>query len=186
MAPSFAFRDGRIVTERAARRVRKFSVNGKELAGISAGASENFALPHSFPHLREVNSYLGWFGPASRPMQAMSAVGTGLFKLPGVERLYEAATDRFVKGSTGGPDAEERASVRSHFVGIAYDGTGRQLAEVHLDGIDGYTFTGRILAWGAEQAASGGLKGAGALGPVEAFGLDELRAGCEEAGLRVA
>jgi hypothetical protein len=155
------------------------------MAAVSAGASENFALPHAFPQLREVNSYLGWFGPASRAMQVISAGGAGLFKLPGVEGAYAAATDRFVKGSTGGPNAEERAKSRSHIVGIAYDAGGRQLSEVHLEGIDGYTFTGRILAWGAERVASAGLGGTGALGPVEAFGLDELRAGCDEAGLSV-
>ncbi len=55
-----------------------------------------------------------------------------------------------------------------------------------MTGVDGYTFTGRILAWGAEQAASGGLKGAGALGPADGFGIDELRAGCEESGLTAA
>jgi hypothetical protein len=30
------------------------------------------------------------------------------------------------------------------------------------------------------------MNGAGALGPVEAFGLDELEAGCREAGLEAS
>ena len=68
-------------------------------------------------------------------------------------------------------------------MGIAYDDAGRQLNEVHLTGVNGYTFTGRILAWGAERVAAGALQGTGALGPVDAFGLDELVAGCAEAGL---
>ena len=182
-APSFAFRGGRIVTERGAKRYRTFTVKGKERAGVSAGASENFTLPKLFPQLQEVNTYLGWFGPASRPMQALSAANAAAFKLPGVQSLYESATGRFAKGSTGGPDAESRSRVSSHIVGLAYDASGTQLAEVHVSGIDGYTFTGRILAWGAEQAAAGALKGAGALGPADGFGIDELRAGCEEVGL---
>ena len=33
---------------------------------ISVGSSEHFALPRLAPRLREVNAYLGWFGPASR------------------------------------------------------------------------------------------------------------------------
>ena len=33
------------------------------------------------------------------------------------------------------------------------------------------------------QAIDPGITGKGALGPVEAFGLDELQAGCEESGL---
>ena len=52
-----------------------------------------------------------------------------------------------------------------------------------MKGVDGYTFTGRMLAWGAERAAAGALKGTGALGPVDAFGLDELVKGCAEAGI---
>jgi short subunit dehydrogenase-like uncharacterized protein len=182
-APSFAFRDGRVVTERGAKRVRSFNVNGKERQAVSAGASENFTLPRLFPQLVEVNTYLGWFGPASRPMQALSALSATAFRLPGVRRMYDSATDRLVKGSTGGPDAEARSKTSSHIVGIAYDAAGNELAEVHVTGVNGYTFTGRILAWGAEQAAGGRLTGSGALGPADGFGIDELRAGCEEAGL---
>jgi hypothetical protein len=58
------------------------------------------------------------------------------------------------------------------------------LANVRLEGPDFYTLTGRLLAWGATTAASGGLQGVGALGPVDGFGLDVLEAGCAEAGLR--
>jgi hypothetical protein len=49
--------------------------------------------------------------------------------------------------------------------------------------VNGYTFTGRMLAWAAERTANGGLKGSGALGPVEAFGLEALVGGCAEAGI---
>ena len=52
-----------------------------------------------------------------------------------------------------------------------------------MSGIDVYTFTGRMLAWGADRAAAGALKGTGALGPVDAFGLDELVEGAAWAGL---
>ena len=181
--PSFAFRGARIVTERGAKRVRTFNVNGKDRAAVSAGASENFTLPRLFPQLVEVNTYLGWFGPMSRAMQAMSAASSAAFKLPGARSLYDAAASRLVKGSSGGPDAEARSKFSSHIVGMAYDAAGNELAEVHVTGIDGYTFTGRILAWGAQRAAAGALKGTGALGPADGYGIDELRAGCEEAGL---
>ena len=80
-------------------------------------------------------------------------------KVPGVDRLWSAAGERFVKGSTGGPDAEARSTSGSHIVAIAYDAAGRQLSEVHVTGVDGYTFTGRMLAWGAERAAAGGAAG---------------------------
>jgi short subunit dehydrogenase-like uncharacterized protein len=182
-APAFGYRDGRVQTERGAKRVRSFKVGSKDLSGVSVGSSEHFTLPRTAPRLREVNTYLGWFGPASRAMQGMSACTSIAMKVPGVEGLWNAAGERFVQGSTGGPDAEARAKSGSHMVAIAYDAAGRELSEVHLKGVDGYTFTGRMLAWAAERAAGGGLRGTGALGPVEAFGLDQLVAGCAEAGI---
>ncbi|MGH2761972.1 MAG: saccharopine dehydrogenase family protein [Thermoleophilaceae bacterium] len=178
-SPAFAYRDGRVQTERSAKRVRGFQVGSKRREGISVGSSEHFALPRIAPQLREVNVYLGWFGPLSRPMQAMS-LGAGL---PGARRLLELAGEKLVKGSTGGPDVAARAKVGSHVVAVASDGAGRELAEVHVTGVDGYTFTGRVLAWGAERAADGGLQGTGALGPVDAFGLVALTDGCRWAGL---
>jgi short subunit dehydrogenase-like uncharacterized protein len=182
-APAFGYRDGRVQTERGAKRVRSFKVGSKDLSGVSVGSSEHFTLPRVAPRLREVNAYLGWFGPASRAMQGVSACTSVAMKVPGVEGLWNAAGERFVQGSTGGPDAEARAKSGSHMVAIAYDAAGRALSEVHLKGVDGYTFTGRMLAWAAERAAGGGLRGTGALGPVDAFGLDQLVAGCAEAGI---
>ena len=69
-------------------------------------------------------------------------------------------------------------------MGEAFDAGGNKLAEAHLTGVDGYSFTGDVLAWGAERAANGGLKGVGALGPVDGFGLEALEAGVAEAGIR--
>jgi short subunit dehydrogenase-like uncharacterized protein len=182
-APAFRFADGRVQTERGAKRMRSFQVGSKERPAVSVGSSEHFTLPRLAPRLREVNAYLGWFGPASRGMQAMS-IGLSLgTKVPGVERLWETAIGRFARGSTGGPDAEARSKSGSHIVAIAYDAAGRTLSEVHVEGVNGYTFTGRMLAWAAERTANGGLKGSGALGPVEAFGLEALVGGCAEAGI---
>ena len=183
LEPSYAWRDGRIQTERAAKRLATFDVEGKRLQAVSVGSSEHFSLPRVHPGLREVDVYLGWFGPLSRPLQAMSAglaLGTAV---PGVKAGLGALSSRFVKGSTGGPDAATRSKSGSHIVGVAFDSKGNRLSEVRIAGVNGYEFTGRILAWGASTAASRGLQGTGALGPVDAFGLDELEAGCREAGL---
>ena len=177
--PGFVFRDGRIRSERSAKRVRSFPVGSKRREAVSVGSSEHFALPKIAPQLREVNAYMGWLGPLARPMQALSL---GL-SVPGAHTVVKTVGERLVKGSSGGPDAETRAKFGSHIVAIAYDAGGRDLCEVHVSGVDGYTFTGRILAWGAEQAATGGLQGTGALGPVEAFGLVALADGCRWAGL---
>ncbi len=178
--PSFGFRGGRLVTERGAKRVG--SVSGLE--GISVGGSEHFALPRLAPGLLEVNAYLGWFGPLNRVMQAMSVVNSGVLAVPGGKRVFEKLAER-VPGSTGGPSAEARAQTGSRVTAAAYDAAGQPLSSVRLEGVNGYTFTGEILAWGAMSAAAGGLQGVGALGPADGYGLDSLVEGVEGAGLRV-
>jgi short subunit dehydrogenase-like uncharacterized protein len=182
LEPGFAWRGGRIVTERAARTVGSFSSREKTYTGVSVSASEHFGLPAVHPGLREVEVMLGWFGPASRGMQAFSAVGSLAARIPGVRAGNERLVGRFVKGSTGGPDAEARSKSGSLIFGEALDGSGNVLERVEIRGPNGYTYTGQMLAWAAEHALAGGLQGTGALGPVEAFGLEALRAGNAELG----
>jgi short subunit dehydrogenase-like uncharacterized protein len=178
--PSFSFREGRLVAERGAKRVG--SAGGIE--GISVGGSEHFALPRLAPNLREVNAYLGWFGSLSRLVQAMSVVNAGILAVPGGKQMATKMAER-IPGSTGGPSAEARSQTGSRVAAVAYDAGGKELSTVRLEGVNGYTFTGEILAWGAMTAAAGGLQGTGALGPADGFGLDALFAGAEGAGLRV-
>jgi hypothetical protein len=68
----------------------------------------------------------------------------------------------------------------------ARSASGEVLQRVQLNGPNGYDFTFQILAWGAIAAAEGGLRGTGALGPVQAFGLAEIVQGAASAGLTVA
>jgi short subunit dehydrogenase-like uncharacterized protein len=180
--PGFVWRDG-IQTERSAKRMRSFDAAGKRRQAISVASSEHFTLPRLYPGLREVNAYLGWFGSASRAMQAMSAFNAGIAKIPGVKSGIDALARRAVKGSTGGPSEAEREGTGSAITAIAYSPEGDELTSVSVSGVNGYEFTGRILAWGAATAAESGMRGTGALGPAEAFGLDELEAGCAEAGI---
>ena len=121
---------------------------------ISVGASEHFTLPRIHPGLREVNGYLGWFGSHSRPMQAVSAVNAGLTKIPGVKAGIGRA-DR-ARSSRPRPAARTprrapgpaRRSSRSPTAPA-----GEELATVEVGGVNGYTFTGQVLAWGAAAAA---------------------------------
>jgi short subunit dehydrogenase-like uncharacterized protein len=175
-----AYRDGRIVGERPAKRVRSFDWSGKDLTAMSLGASEHYALPRLHSNLRDVDAYLGWFGPASRPMQVVSLVG----ELPGAKTVFGAVLGRVTKGSSGGPDAEARAKSESRIVAEASDADGNILSRVLMRGPNGYTFTGDIMAWGAQHAGANGLEGVGALGPVDGFGLRTLEAGCAEVGLK--
>jgi short subunit dehydrogenase-like uncharacterized protein len=179
---AFAYRDGAVVDVRSAASVRSFDVDGDSRDAVSVGSSEHFALPRIAPSLREVNAYLGWFGTLSRAVQAGSAVAD---KVPGVEAAMKAFMKAVPKPAPGsGPDEETRKKGGSHVVAVAYAGDGTELATARAVGVDGYTFTAEILAWAAMNA--GAITGTGALGPVDAFGLDALRDGCASAGLTVA
>jgi short subunit dehydrogenase-like uncharacterized protein len=183
LEPGFAWRGGRIVTERQAARVRSFRMHSSTKPAVSISASEHFTLPRLYPGLRDVGVYLGTFGAAARAVQALSAVNSVLMRIPPAQSATGAALTRLVKGSTGGPDAHARAKSGSYVVAAAYDVTGSELSQVRLTGVNVYDFTADMLSWGAHRAAAGALQGTGALGPVEAFGLDLLQTGAAEAGL---
>jgi short subunit dehydrogenase-like uncharacterized protein len=184
LEPSFGWRGGRLETERGAKRARSFELKpGKQAMAVSVGSSEHLALPRLASALEQVDVFLGWFGPASRPMQAFSAATSVLTKVPAVKHGMASLFGRMVKGSTGGPDAAERSKSRSVVLAEAYDAGGRKLSEVRLEGANGYDFTAGMLAWGAEAAADSGLQGTGALGPADGFGLDALERGAAEAGI---
>jgi short subunit dehydrogenase-like uncharacterized protein len=169
MAPGHAFRGGRVVSARAAERVRSFAVAGRPRAAISVGGAEHFSLPAAYPRLREVNVYLGWFGPLARPMQAGSYFGELALRLPGARGVMQAVGER-VAGLVPDPEPGATPGGRSWIAAEAYSAAGDRLAEVHLAGVDGYAFTASFLAWAAQEPAAG----AGALGPVEAYGVARL------------
>jgi hypothetical protein len=104
-------------------------------------------------------------------------------KLPGASSALDATAGRLIRGSTGGPDAARREQSHSRVVAMAADAGGRPLATVRLRGSNPYDFTAEMLAWAALRATAGGLQGAGALGPVDGFGLDALEQGVAEAGI---
>ncbi len=183
--PSFQFRGGKVMSERGAKKLYAFDVAGKTRQAVSVGTSEAYSLPRVYPGLRDVEVYLGWFGPQSRAMQVFSFVGAGFTKIPGVRSATGAIVERFVKTSTGGPDEEARKGTRSVFVAEALGSAGEVLSRVETEGINSYEFSGRVLAWAAEAtaAATAAQVGAGARGPVEAFGLARLEAGVAECGI---
>jgi short subunit dehydrogenase-like uncharacterized protein len=179
LEPAYAYRDGRLENERTARAVRSFS--GRP--AVSIGATEQFVLPRVHEGLRDVGVWLGWFGPASRPLQALSVATSLATKVPGVRGAIVAGTERLVHGSTGGPDASARARAHSRIVAIASDASGDRLATVRVEGANPYDFTAGMLARAALRAADGGLRSSGALGPVDGFGLDELELDAADAGI---
>jgi len=178
-----AFRDGRLRAARPAERVRSFMVKGRRREAVSVGGAEHFTLPAAFPELREVNVYLGWFGGLARPMQAGTLVGSVATRVPGVRGALELAGTRLAGLGGSGPAPGTTPGGLSWVAAEAYDAAGESLAEVHLSGVDGYAFTADFMAWAARAAAAGRIQASGAIGPVEAFGLDELERGCAAAGL---
>lgn len=179
----FALRDGRVQVERAGRRRRAFDVAGKQLTGVSLPGSEHLGLPAIHPGLRDVGVFLGAPPAAARVLSASTAVSTPIRQSAALRALGGKAAARFVKGSTGGPDADQRSRSRHTMVAEARSASGSVLATVTLTGPDPYDFTADILAWGAVRAASSGLLASGGLGPVEAFGLAALTEGCASVGL---
>jgi short subunit dehydrogenase-like uncharacterized protein len=186
LEPSFAWRGGRLVTERGAARARTFTIRGRARQGISVGTTEHLSLPRVHPGLRDVDVFLGWFGPATPAVRAFSAGSAFVTRIPGAREAFGAVLGRFVQGSSGGPDAEARSRSGSLIAAEAQDAGGHTLAEVVLTGVNGYDFTAAMLAWSAQELAAGSVTGAGALGPVEAFGLDRLQQGARSAGIAVA
>ncbi|MFB9250045.1 saccharopine dehydrogenase family protein [Sphaerisporangium melleum] len=211
LAPMYGFRDGRILREHG--RTRVFQVDGRARHALSVGASEHFALPRTHTGLREVNVYLGWLGGLTRAAGVLAKATPFVAAIPGAKRLTEAVADRMLRSprpATAAPEpgtattagdgapgrgdaasgpagtAPDGAGLTSQVVAEAYDDRGRKIASVELHGGDPYDFTARVLAWAATTAATGGVHACGAVGPVEAFGLDVLARGCANAGLLAA
>ncbi|HEX9342596.1 MAG TPA: saccharopine dehydrogenase NADP-binding domain-containing protein [Actinomycetota bacterium] len=178
------WRDGRLVTEPIARRVRRFADDGRQLPAVSFGGSEQLALPRWAPQLREVDVYLGWFGRRSRALQLASLLEPVALALPGARRRLQQRGERALGRTGQGPDAAARARTGALVIAVARDAAGRELARVRLAGGNGYDLTGQLLAFAATRLAAGEVNGAGALGPVDAFGLEVLEAACRDAGLR--
>jgi short subunit dehydrogenase-like uncharacterized protein len=180
---AFAYRGGRVQTVRSAERVRDFPVRGRDRPGISVGGVEHFTLPAAYPQLREVNVHLGWFGGLARAAQAATLMSDAFSHLPGARGLLLRSSDKLTRIGGSGPEPGTTPGTHSHIAAIAYGAAGEPLAEVHVAGGDAYDFTARFLAWSARRAAEHGVDATGAVGPLDAFGLEALEAGCAEAGL---
>jgi hypothetical protein len=63
--------------------------------------------------------------------------------------------------------------------------TGKELARADLVGVDGYNYTGRMLAWGAKAIADGLVRTTGTRGPLDALGYAKLIEANRECGLEL-
>jgi short subunit dehydrogenase-like uncharacterized protein len=185
LEPSFAFRDGRLKTERIGAHIGTFDLgDSRRRLAISVGGSEHLALPALHPQLQEVNVLLGMTGPHVRYMPLISAVLAGAAALPPTRAALQSLLRRQANRSAGGPDEQARSRTSSTVLATAYATDGGQLNTVRLEGVNSYTFGFDMLAWAASTAATRDVSASGALGPVAAFGLNELEAGVRGAGIR--
>jgi short subunit dehydrogenase-like uncharacterized protein len=101
-APSFSWRDGRLTTERGGVRTARFDLGNRRAEGLSFGGSEHLALPRSYPRLRTIGTYLGWFGPLTKAVAVAGAGQAVLQKVPGTTAAMDRISGRLAPGSTGG------------------------------------------------------------------------------------
>jgi short subunit dehydrogenase-like uncharacterized protein len=183
---SFTWRDG-IRLEPTTSRIPVFVVGGLECSALAVGATEHYTLPRlAGPEgVPEVDVYFGRLGPVPRPAQLFSWLVPALLALPGARRLVREIGEFTLRWVAEEPDPVALSQVTSHVIGTAYDAAGTELAQVRLVSGDPYQLTADLLAWGAQRAAEHGVSGPGALGPVEAFGVDVLTTGAAEVGLRI-
>lgn len=173
-----SFRHGRLGLEYPGRRTHRFEALGRQRRGLSVGGTEHFDLPRNYPELQTVGVYLGQLGAATKPVQVAAVAAHTALRLPLVRRGVAAITDRAIVGSKGGPESMAGASIA---VAEARGEDGQIVARCMVRGPSPYDLTARQLAWAATNASL--IKRVGTLGPVSAFGLEGLTAGCASIGL---
>ena len=183
---SHAFRDGRLQAEVAGRRRWRFDAGGRPRDGLSVGGSEHFTLPGLSPSLRDVGVHLAWFGSLTPVAHRLAPLSGLAARLPGAGALAQRASEALGRRLGEAPSEATVAGASTRSVAEVRDAAGSVVSRVELVGPEAYGLTAELLAWGATRAADGGLTGTGALGPVQAFGLQALTDGAAEAGLNRA
>lgn len=185
LEPGFSWKDGELRTETVGHDLLSHPMSGgRTRSTVSVSSTEHLALPRIYPQLREVRVGLDALGAATPVVWALGRVGQQVLRIPGLrDRVRNVAIAR-LPGSGGGPSEEHNAASGCLVTAHASAADGTQLSRVVLEGPSVYGFTAKALAWGADQLAAGVAKDVGALGPVDAFGLDELESGCASIGLK--
>ena len=181
--PIKVWQSGKLVEQTGGIRTRTFDLDGQPHPGLTVSCTEHFSLPRVFPGLREINTYLGWFAGKTYIMQKAALFQSVAGKIPGYKSLARAALSMLPESKGKGPSPETLQQHQTHVVAETFDEKGRLLARADLVGVDGYSFTARMMAWAAHRAAVQGFRATGAVGPIEAFDLDGLIEGCEACGL---
>lgn len=181
--PSYRRLRGELIQQRTAARVRNVATaDGRRKDAILASGTEVLFLPARYPNLTSVTVWNGWFPAMSRLISLAAAVPQAAARTATGQRVLHVLTRPLI-GAPGGPDAAERARTRTQVVATVAGADTRQLAVVQLEGPGTYTLTGELIAWAAQELLDRAVVAPGVVGPVEAFGLETLRAGCAGIGL---
>lgn len=182
---SHGFRRGVIVQEATGARTRRFAAGGRALAGLTIGSSEHFTLPRLAPTLRNVDVFLGWSGARTDRASRQARMLDGALSVPGARALVRRVMRSRPSPVTGiGPDAQVRAGASTLVIAEGFDASGTRCASVELIGPSPYDLTAELLTWAARQCLATPALPAGAVGPVDAFGLDVTERECAAFGLR--
>ncbi len=178
-----AYRGGRLIEERPGVRTWAARHDDHSWQGLSIGASEHWTMPRLDPELLDVSVYLGWAAGRTEQAARAAAVADAVGRLPGAKQAWNFISRRVVPGSTGGPDAAERAKARTLVIAEARTLRGRVVSHVAVEGPSPYDLTAELLAWSARNVQAGQLQRNGAVGIVDAFGYEAAVTGCAELGL---
>jgi short subunit dehydrogenase-like uncharacterized protein len=183
LEPGLFYKQGRLIEKMADAKVKHFTIAGQTRPASSVPGSEHISLPHSYPQLQEINTYLGWFGKASYIMSLFSSLHSLLFKIPFYSRVLDKLAQKYNHSEGKGPNEIQRSECHTQVQAIAYNNQGSPLSQATLLGANPYEFTANMLALTALEGFENGFCETGAQGPVAAFGYEKLLATCERAGL---
>lgn len=176
------FNGGRLFARPIGLGVRAFPVQGSNRLALAVPGSEAVSLPRVYSQLRDVNGYNGWFGRAlTLVFVTYMSINRWLLKVPGYARGMLWLVSKLESGGHGSPGDND-----SIVVAQAYSQHDRLLATATMAGVEPYAYTGKMLAWAAEQLANGEYRGQGAIGPLEAFGSEALLKASKDAGIGLA
>lgn len=176
---------GRVLVRKPfAREVRTFRDGARRHQVALFGGTEPLALIRVAPQLTDVATYLGGLGAMTRGAQMASYAIPLLLRVPSIHARLRARATKMLR-RTGEAQTQRRAQGGMLVLAGAYDMKGRELATVRMQGGSAYEFTAQMIAYAARQLAAGEVQATGALGPVDAFGMEELERASAEAGLRL-
>jgi short subunit dehydrogenase-like uncharacterized protein len=184
--PSYAYRDGRLQAEVAGRRRWRFRAGDRPRDGLCVGGSEHLTLPPLAPSLRDIGVHLAWFGSLTPVAHRLAPLSGLVARLPGAGALAQRAGSALGRRMGEAPSQATLSGASTRTVAEVRDAVGAVVSRVELVGPEAYGLTAELLAWCATRAADGGVTGTGALGPVQAFGLDVLTDGAAAVGLHRA